>query len=161
MNGRLGGLGALTACLVMGLSGCCTARFISVDADYAVVAIPNNTNDWPTYNRTHAEELMHQKFPQGFVIDHEGEVVTGTTQHTNTNTETKGDQLLAALKVSPIEQQTHQTTSFENKTEWRIWVRATGAPPRPEGPPEGVQPVGKPMAVVPDAPPGPSPDQGN
>ena len=70
---RVAALGAL----LVGLGGCASARYVAVDADGGIVAIPNNTNCWPTYNRKAAEELMRQKCPQGYVIDREGEAVVG------------------------------------------------------------------------------------
>lgn len=106
-----------------------TARFVSVDNSAAVVAIPDNSNDWPSYNRKNAEELLHQKFPQGYVIDHEEEVVTGTTTHSTESTEKKGDPTLAALKLSTVEESTHHTTYTTEKKEWRIWCHAADAAP--------------------------------
>jgi hypothetical protein len=122
-------LRAICSVLLVGLSGCCTARFVSVDQTSAVVAIPNNSNSWPSYHRQHAEQLMREKFPEGYVIDHEEEVVTGSTALTRTNTQTKGHRLLAALKVSPVEEETQQATTYVDQKEWRIWFHAEGAPP--------------------------------
>jgi hypothetical protein len=153
MTGHRPRLGVICSVLLLGLSGCCTARFVSVDGTSAVVAIPDDSNTWPTYNRQHAEELMQQKFPQGYVIDHEEEVVTGTIEQTRTNTQTRGSPILAALKVAPIEEETNRSTAYIHQKEWRIWCHAQDAPappvviPAPPGPrPTGeVQPAPEPV----------------
>src|SRR5437879_1671072 len=74
------------ALVLVGISGCVSpARLVATDANYAIVAIPSNTDTWPNHYRKHAEELMNAKFPRGYVIDKEEEVVVGTTQFTNRN----------------------------------------------------------------------------
>ncbi len=122
------------ACTVLplGLSGCAgQARLISSDNNYAVVAIPNNSNMWPTYHRERADDLMRATFPDGYVIDGQVEAVTGTTQVVQSNTQRSGDPILAALRIAPIKEQTTQTTNFVNKTEHRIYFRRTDAPAQP------------------------------
>jgi hypothetical protein len=129
-------LAALAAGLFMGLCGCASpARLVSYDAGGGVVAIPNNSDAWPTYNRRHAEELMRAKFPGGYVIEKEEEVVVGQTQHTFTNTQRSGDATLAALHIAPVNENTNQTTSVEDQKEWRIYFRAAAGPG--QGPPAG------------------------
>jgi hypothetical protein len=66
--------------------------------------------------------------PQGYVIDREQEVVVGQTHSTNTNTETSGNATLAALHVAPVTQETHETVTSTDQTEWRIWFHAKDAP---------------------------------
>ena len=128
MSRETGYVGGFALLLAVTVSGCMsTARYVSVNQDSGIVAIPHNDNSWPTYNRNQAEELMAKKCPQGYVIEREEEVVVGQTQHVNTNTDRKGDALLAALQIAPVTEQTHQTTSVEDKTEWRIWFRARQA----------------------------------
>jgi hypothetical protein len=114
--------------VVVVLCGCTNARYITVDPTGGVVAIPSNSNAWPTYNRDKAEELMRQKCPQGYVIDREQEVVVGQTHLTNTNTETSGNATLAALHIAPVTQETHETVTSKDQTEWRIWFHAKDAP---------------------------------
>lgn len=49
-------------------SGCSQVRLVRATADGGIVAIPNNSNQWPTYYRRRAEELMQRKCPEGYVI---------------------------------------------------------------------------------------------
>jgi hypothetical protein len=128
MSRRSGYVGVV-AILLAGLSGCCNARLVSLDQNGGVVAIPSNTNFWPTYYRDKAEALIAQKCPEGYQIEREEEFVVGTTHIVRTNTEKTGDPLLAALKIAPIEEQTTQTTSSTDQTEWRIWFQANKASP--------------------------------
>src|SRR5713226_9158459 len=99
MSRQVSRLALLCVCGIAGLSGCNSARYVTVDNSGGVVAIPSNSNSWPNYNRRHAEELMQAKCPGGYVIDHEEEFVTGTTQYVDSTTNTKGDPLLAAVRI--------------------------------------------------------------
>lgn len=110
------------------LTGCNNARYVTVNSQGGVVAIPDNSNHWPDYNRRHAEELMQAKCPGGYVIDREEEVVVGTHQYTDTTSEKKGDPLLAALQVAPMREDVHEHTSSTNVTEWRITYHKADAP---------------------------------
>lgn len=130
-------LSALALACASGFGCASSARLVTVEPGGGVVAIPSNSNAWPSYNRKGAEELMRQQCPGGYVIDHEQEVVVGQVQQTNVNTDRKGDPLLAALHVAPVTENTQQTTSYTDKTEWRIWFHAVGAQPvavPPKGP---------------------------
>jgi hypothetical protein len=64
-----------TLCTVLlaaaGGCGSVGAHFVSQTPDGGVVSIPNNSNQWPTYYRNRAEELMRQKCPDGYVIERE------------------------------------------------------------------------------------------
>lgn len=115
--------------LLFAVTGCSSARYVSLESNGGVVAIPRNTNSWPDYNRKNAEALMKEKCPEGYVIDREGEVVIGTTEYTDVTTETKGDALLAAMKISPVEENRSEKTYRTDQTEWRISFRAQGAAP--------------------------------
>ncbi|MFL5339359.1 MAG: hypothetical protein ACJ8F7_04250 [Gemmataceae bacterium] len=108
--------------------GCAEARYVTLEQNGGVVAIANNSDSWPNYNRKHAEELMAKKCPDGYVIDHEEEVVTGQTQHIQTNSNRTGDPLLAALHIAPVQEETHQTTEFTDQREWRIWFHDKNVP---------------------------------
>lgn len=117
---KLALLGALAA---IGL-GCAHARLVEKHADGSgVVAIPANTNSWPTRHRRRAEELIAQQCPSGYVIEREQEVVVGTVTHTNTTTDRTGAPLLAALRILPVTEDVHQTSTQTDVTEWRIWFR--------------------------------------
>jgi hypothetical protein len=124
----------LAAALVV--CGCSHARLVQVNQDDAVVAIPNKTNSWPTYNRKSAEELMQQQFPEGYVIDHEGEVAIG--QHTTENVQ--GNNHSVASVVFGLANET-RTTESHNYYEWQIHFHRKGAAPAPAPPPSGTTPA--------------------
>lgn len=48
--------------------GCAQVRLVRDTPDGGVIAIPNNTNEWPTYYRNRAMQLMQRKCPEGYVI---------------------------------------------------------------------------------------------
>lgn len=56
------------------LSGCAQVRIIESSSDAGVIAIPSNSNQWPTYYRNRAEVLMDRQFPDGYTIVNEQEV---------------------------------------------------------------------------------------
>lgn len=60
------------------LVGCGSARYVSTGSEGGVLAIPSNSNSWPTYYRDKAEALMRAKCPNGYIIEHEEEAVTGS-----------------------------------------------------------------------------------
>jgi hypothetical protein len=122
------------------LTGCMGARYVSLEPQSGIVAIPMNTNCWPCYFHDKAEALMKEKCPQGYVIDHEEEVVVKTTRETETNKDTHGNVILAVAGLDKIRETTRETTSSHDETEWRIWFRAAnvagrgaGQPPAPTG----------------------------
>ena len=104
--------------------GCSVARHVEMTPTGGVVAIPSNTNSWPFYNHSKAEELIREKCPQGYEIEREGEAVVGHTHFVQTNTQTTGDPLLAALRIAPVEKVSNETTSVLDQTEWRIYYRS-------------------------------------
>jgi hypothetical protein len=57
--------------LVLAACGCSSVRLVREAPDGGVVSIPNDSNQWPTYYRNRAEQLMRKKCPAGYVIDHE------------------------------------------------------------------------------------------
>jgi hypothetical protein len=117
--------------LVCGTGCANSARFVEVNNSGGVVAIPSNSNGWPTYYRKHAEELMQAKCPAGYVVYREEEVVTGVTQSVNTTTDTSGNPKLAAWHLDTVTENTRQTTTSTNQTEYRLWFRRSDAPASP------------------------------
>jgi len=105
-------------------SGCVGARLVELSADGGVVAIPTNTNCWPTYFHKAAEELMQKQCPEGYVIDHEQEAVVG--HHTTENTVGNNNSLASA--VFGLGQET-KTVESRDYYEWHIYFRRKGAPP--------------------------------
>jgi hypothetical protein len=141
------GVLALCAALAAGACGCNSARLVRWDGSSGVVAIPRNDNSWPAYNREHAEALMKEKCPHGYTVVSEEEVVTGQVQHTNVNTDRSGNATLAALHLDSVKTSTSETTSVEDRKEWRITFRPA------EGPPAGMPgPITQTGAFVPVAP---------
>ena len=51
-----------------GTGGCSQVRLIRNSPDGGVVSIPNNSNQWPSYYRNRAKELMRKRCPEGYVI---------------------------------------------------------------------------------------------
>lgn len=64
-------LSLLGSLVLAGACGCMECRLLHETPEGGVVSIPNNSNQWPTYYRNRAEYLMHQKCPEGYVIDRE------------------------------------------------------------------------------------------
>jgi hypothetical protein len=128
MRGRQG-----VRCAVLGLClagvGCLSpARYVSVGANGGVVAIPQNTNYWPACYRSAADELMRQKCPDGYVIDHEGEVAVGQS----VQEQSSGSESSLLFLLLGVGHQTRSSVSHDI-TEWRIEFHAKGTPP-PEKP---------------------------
>jgi hypothetical protein len=131
--------------LALGSVGCTGPRIISQDQYGGVIAMPSNSNYWPTYYRSKAEEMMAKKCPQGFHIEHEEEVVVGqsVTNRNTSDTQTQdipGRKNRSDLQVTTTES-THTTTAHD-LTEYRITFRANTAPGMSMTPPSG-------MSVVP------------
>lgn len=105
--------------ILMLVSGCNHARYVMKDQWGGVVAIPNNNNQWPSFNRKHAEELIAQQCPQGYVIEGENEVVVGQESHVQTTVD--------PFLITPVGSET-QLVSRRNITEWHIRYRAKDAP---------------------------------
>lgn len=64
------------AAILAAACGCAPGvHFVSQSPDGGVVAIPNNSDQWPTHYRSRAEQLMKKACPNGYVIDREEVVV--------------------------------------------------------------------------------------
>jgi hypothetical protein len=108
------GISVLLAVGIMtSLSGCATARYVERHADGGVVAIPENSNHWPTYYRQSALDLITQHVGPHYEILEEREVVVG--QQTNNNQQV-GPDFLAGI------------TTTRELTEWRIAYRRAASP---------------------------------
>jgi hypothetical protein len=129
MSSRWVAVAALCAGLTAGLCGCNSARLVRWDGGTGVVAIPRNDNSWPEHNREHAEAVMKEKCPHGYTVVDEQEVVTGQVQHTQVNSNQSGNPTLAALHLDTVKTHTNETTTVEDRKEWRITFRSADAPP--------------------------------
>lgn len=143
-----GGLFLLLALGPAVLAGCSSARYVYVDKEGGVVAIPRNSNAWPGYHRDRAEELIRRRCPGGYEIVKEEEVVTGQVVRTDSLTDVheapavvvggvEGQAVTrdkraaysetfsnVAVPLGPTQQLTRQTTQASDVTEWRIYYRA-------------------------------------
>jgi hypothetical protein len=145
------------AALLAALSGCASpARYIERTGESGVVAIPANTDVWPSYNRTEAMDLIRKHVGSNFEIIEEREVATGKT--TVNNSQVNND--------STYNRQTgNNVTTTQDVTEWRIAYRRKasthtgsgmnggqlgGAIPAGGAQPLGsaIQPLGGPLAPV-------------
>ena len=72
-------LGALT----LTVCGCADVgvHFVSHRNGGGVLAIPNNSDQWPSYYRSRAERLMNETCPNGYIIDREEVVVEGPARN--------------------------------------------------------------------------------
>lgn len=126
------------------LCGCMSnARYVDLNQTGGVVAIPTNTNVWPSFNRKNAEKLIAERCPHGYEIESEQEVVVGTNTVVHTDTKRTGDPILAALKIAPVNEVSTQSTSQRDRTEWRIRFRRTDTEREPTPSAALPQPDGK------------------
>ena len=118
--------------LLIALSGCGSARYVVQDPQGGIVAIPSNSNYWPTHYRDGAEKLMRQKCPAGYIIDREEEVVVGQTTTGSTRTDTNsydvGRRRFAPAGTVTVSDTRH-TTNTKDQTEYRITFHAKDAAP--------------------------------
>ena len=99
------------------------------------MAIPSNSNQWPTYYRDKAEKLIGEKCPDGYEVVMEEEVVTGQVTHIESRTKTK-----EAPSLGPRQDRLRLARSREQRgVLWRVsrfrWARSkrTSTPPRAVG----------------------------
>lgn len=99
----------VVAAMVVGLSGCASpARYVEMQSDSGVVAIPANTDVWPTFYRTRALEKIQEHVGPNYEIIDQRQVTTGQT--------TVNNQQVNATGVSGV-------TTTQETTEWRIAYR--------------------------------------
>jgi hypothetical protein len=134
----------LAGLAVASLSGCAKARYVEVSQQGGIVAIPANTNRWPTYYRDQAMELIRQKCPDGYEVVQEEEFVTGQVARTNSRTKTKQAPSLdlnalqndarrsedagisftgLSIPLGRTEEVTDETTNYTDVTEYRFHFR--------------------------------------
>lgn len=148
---RAGTFALLVAAAFTGGCGS-SAKYIEKRGDTGVVAIPNNTDVWPAYNRREALALIQKHVGVNYEILEEREVVVGQTTHNNqqTNVEQTVNREIFFL---PAEKHTTNTTTTQRDiTEWRIVYRRLDAPRAGGiGAAPGVTPAGGqvPAGVVP------------
>lgn len=146
--------------MVAGLSGCASpARIVHQEANSVTIAIPENTNVWPTYYRDEARKMAATAIPNP--INNGGqEVKVGETVTNSQNTDRRdiGGQNNKP-KLGELTTSTNSTT-VQNKTEYHMtFVSGSGsstnntAPPIPgAGPIAPVSGMAKPETKKPDEP---------
>jgi hypothetical protein len=131
------------------LAGCASPRFVAQDPSGGVIAMPSNTDFWPTHFRSKAEEMMAKKCPQGYHIEHEEEVVIGQSVTGTDRTDTQTQDIPGRRQRSDLQLSTSETshsTTSQDITEYRITFRANTAPvmnadPRVQGLPPAPLPA--------------------
>ena len=133
----------LCALVVLASGGCASgARLVKWDQDGGVVAIPSNSNAWPTRYLDQAHALMQKKCPRGYEVVREEEVAVGQTARTHTDSDTQtppafvvgGDSTAGkndkgragagvAIPLGDTRSVTDRTTTYQDITEYRIWFR--------------------------------------
>jgi len=104
--------------VLAGLTGCGSARLIRSSNDGSgVVAIPSNTNTWPSYYYDSAAKLMASKCPNGYEIVKEEEVAVGKTTTTNESVDRQSHSDNQDRTTSSV------VTSTSDRTEYRIHYR--------------------------------------
>ena len=70
-------LGLVVVCALCGCSQTEGVRYVYQDRDFGVIGMPENSDRWPSYYRTHGEKLMNSHFPDGHEIVRAEEVIEG------------------------------------------------------------------------------------
>lgn len=107
---------------VLALTGCTSARVVSRDGTGGVVAIPENSNSWPTRYRAQAMALIKKDCPDAVIVREE-EVVTGTVTTDRDSTDSHTAPGLLPLSGTTTKTDTTHTKETHNQTEWRITYR--------------------------------------
>jgi hypothetical protein len=120
-------------------TGCASnaARTVLRDRDSGVVAIPKNTDSFPDYYRTQADDLIQEHVGRAYEIDREEEYVLGPV----TTNETRFSRrpflnILVPWRLAESATSTN-TTSTHNQTEYRIHYRKMPTASGPVTPVEG------------------------
>lgn len=116
----------LSAALLMsvfGLMGCTSARMINGDATSVTVAIPENTNVWPTYYQDAAYAKIKEKFPNfnpQLDVDKVKfeEVIVGQEQRTDQRTDSRP----VGKDGKPKGEVTHNTSVTTTTDKKEVWV---------------------------------------
>lgn len=127
----------LAAAVVAGLSGCASpARFVEKTPDAGVIAIPANTDAWPTHYRREALARIAEHVGPDFEIVEEREYVTGEAVVHSQQTDRQAAVDPAAPNRPAERQTTSAMTTTRDTTEYRIAYRkrpgaAGGVPGQP------------------------------
>jgi hypothetical protein len=75
---RMAAVFSVLAVSTLGCAGTREVRYVYQDGQSGVIGLPENTSQWPTYYRKHAEELMAKHFPEGYEVVRAEEVEEGS-----------------------------------------------------------------------------------
>ncbi len=101
----VGRLRTVVMLALLGACGCASPRFVSLGPEGGTLAMPSNSS------RYHKEalQMLDEKFPNGYTIDREHEVVVGQVQTDHT---TDHDVLFG--------REVEHRTEVHDRTEWHI-----------------------------------------
>ncbi len=111
--------------------GCSSARYVQRGADEGVVAIPDRSNDWPTFHQDKAAKLIAEHVGPDYEVVEEWSEKVGENVHHDQKTNREPTLNSEVPFILPAEKVTTQTTTTTSDvTEWRIKYRkkAPGAP---------------------------------
>lgn len=113
------------------------ARLVLREADRGVVAVPENTDDFPDYYRSHALRLIRDQVGRDYEITREEEYVLGpvTTHETAFRRRDAWNWWLPWKKAESAT--ATDTTTTRNATEYRIYYQKAGVGPAGGSPGEG------------------------
>ncbi|MGL6097341.1 MAG: hypothetical protein ACRC7O_16270, partial [Fimbriiglobus sp.] len=122
------GMWALAAAVVAAAgAGCGGARYVTRGADEGVVAVPDRSNDWPSYHHDKATKLIHEHVGPDYEVVEEWSEKTGerVTQDQDVNREQTFNREIPFLPADKVT--TKSTTTVADVTEWRIKYRKKSA----------------------------------
>jgi hypothetical protein len=129
---------AMIGVLVAATVGCHgsgpAARYVLREPDRGVVAVPDDTDAFPTYHRTQALRLAKEHVGPDFTVTREEEFDLGpvTTNEVSFNRRDAWNWWLPWRKAETAT--TTNTTSTRHATEYRISYQKAGAAPPPDLP---------------------------
>lgn len=142
---RRAGLRLVGATILAAACGCAPGvHFVSQSPDGGVVALPNNSDQWPTYYRNRAAQLMKKRCPDGYVIDREEVVVEKPARSGKQapNDDEYYEYNGALERISNYRRETYQITFHA--------APPGGRRPKTDGPPQTVKPN---SSTLPPSPP--------
>jgi hypothetical protein len=106
------------------VGGCAApAKYIERKSDSGVVAVPDNTDTWPNYNRRAAMELIQKHVGPEYEIVEEKLVVTGHTVQNNRNVNTEPIVNPRNPALVGQRQTVSDNTTQQEITQWQISYR--------------------------------------
>lgn len=111
-----------------GLAGCAGPRYVLKSPDQGIIAMPSNSNHWPTRYREKAEEMIRMHFPDGFEIEREEEWVIGEVTRGHVADQGHFRALGPSGQVGIVFGGVSSVAETAPQTEWRILYRRKGSP---------------------------------